>query len=464
MRHYELVVVGAGPGGLAAAVHASEAGMQVAVFDEGLQAGGQYYCRPQVPTGGGQAPTDLSPVIDRFLKARLEYHPGSVVWGVYGDRLLAISDGGKSDLVKADQIVVATGAYERPICFPGWTLPGVMAAGGAGRLAKSQKIPPAGRVVLAGSGPFLLPVAVELLNAGARVLGVYEAASKCDWLRLLSVGWRYVDNVTEAIGYFRALLAARTPLGYGWVVTAARGDGRVEEVVLAKTDADWRPRPGTEQTLPADALCVGYGFLPDSELTRLLGCEHNVDALTDGLVCTHDEWMQTTVPGVYVAGETAGVGGARVAELEGEIAGTAAALQVGHLTTAQAEGRLRGARRRLEHRRRFAAAMNRIFAPRPGLYQLATDNTVVCRCEDITLAELHKAVPPWPASGNLVKAWSRAGMGMCQGRICGSLVPHLISLHGASLDGVFTVRAPIRPIPISSLLQMPPDSLAAERG
>jgi len=463
VKRYDLVVVGAGPAGMAAAASAARAGLRVALFDEGLQPGGQYHCRPGPGWADGLASPDAPAAVRRFLAANVEYHPRSIVWGIYGRRLLAVCQGETSDLVEAEQLVAATGARERTVAFPGWTLPGVLMAGGALALAKGQRIPPARRVVVAGCGPFLLPVARELLRVGAIIQGVYDVTLRREWLPLLRRAWRQPWVLGDALGYYGSLLGARVPLEHGWVITAARGEGRVEEVVLARADDAWRPQPGSERTLATDAICLGYGFVPATELTRLLGCDHGFDATADGPACLHDERMETSVPGVYVAGEAAGIGGARVAALQGEIAGIAAARKAGAISAPAAAARLARLQRRLQRMQPFVAALSRLAAPRPGLFQLATEETVICRCEEITLGEFRRARPSWPASANLMKLRTRTGMGMCQGRVCASLIAHLLPGTEPQHSEVFRVRPPIKPVPIRAILDIPPASLIAEQ-
>jgi NAD(P)H-nitrite reductase large subunit len=231
-----------------------------------------------------------------------------------------------------------------------------------------------------------------------------------------------------------AAYRARVPrIAWGHVLVRADGEDRVRSATIARAGADWSPVPGTERTFGVDAVCTAYGFLPNAELARTLGCELEGDAVA------HDADMRTSVAGVYVAGEAAGIGGADLARAEGELAGTAAASPSSHELSA-----LRGRRERLA---RFAAILSDLFDPRPGLAGLATPETVLCRCEDVTAGAVDAAVAAGATTPSALKIVTRCGQGPCQGRICERLV-------GARLPAAqrFTARAPLGPVPLGVLM------------
>ena len=270
---------------------------------------------------------------------------GATVWAAPEPGLLLLT--GSVASLRAGAVVLATGAYDRAVAFPGWTLPGVMTAGGAQALAKGQDVIPGRRVLLAGAGPFLLPVAEQLSARGAEVV-VVEATRRRDWLRagprMLAHPGRLVDYATYRTRVRRIV--------WGHVLVRAEGDDRVRSATIAQAGPDWAPAGG-ERTFEVDAVCTAYGFTPSVELARALGCELADDAVA------HDEDMRTSVPGVFVAGEATGIGGADLALVEGELAGHAAAA--------------RGTRRDLAALRRrraklagFAQILAELFDPRPG--------------------------------------------------------------------------------------------------
>ena len=415
----EVVVIGAGPAGIAAACRAAESGERTIVLDEGLAPGGQIHRhRPDA-----EAPEPARPWIERLARSGATVVPGASVFDATRDgdafRIGAeMSDGGL--VVAAKRVVLATGARELFLPFPGWTLPGVMGAGGAQALWKSGASFAGRTAVVAGSGPLLLPVAASLAKAGAEVAVVAEQAGLGALARFAAGLARFPGKLLEAARYraefFGAPYRTRT-----WVAEA-RGAGRLESVVLAR---------GRERyEVPCDLAAVAYGLVPNTELARLLGC-----ALRGGAVAV-DSWQRTSVAGVYCAGEPCGVAGVDVAIAEGEIAGLASARRLeegvgpGPLLEA---GRASG--------RRLAARMRVAFRLSAELRTLARPETVVCRCEDVPLS----AVAAWGGARE-AKLSTRAGMGPCQGRVCG---PALEFLFGWDSD---TVRPPTMPALIGHLV------------
>ena len=427
-RVYDVIVVGAGPAGLAAATRAAGLGASIALVDAGPVPGGQYWRHP-APTADGLQPHDVAHLhhdlgayrellrqLDRVQETGAHFaehdvwtigatESGFVVHAV--DR----SGGGERSIeLRGHRLVLAPGAYDRQIPFPGWDLPGVMTAGGAQALLKGHGVTAGRRVLVAGTGPFLLPVAAGLAESGATVVGVHEAASPLRWLRHLGAVARNAGKLGEGAGYAAKLVTHKVPVRARSMVVAAHGDTALESVTVARVDADGNVAAGSEQTIEVDTLAVGWGFTPQLELPLALGCATRVDA--DGsVVCVVDDHQQSSVPGVYIAGEACGVGGAALAVVEGVLAGAAAA------------GSPAEDRRLLRQRtalRAFASAMHRAHpVPRSWLRRLE-DDTVVCRCEEVTHGRLRHAAEHLAASdARTAKLVARPGMGWCQGRICG---------------------------------------------
>jgi NADPH-dependent 2,4-dienoyl-CoA reductase/sulfur reductase-like enzyme len=313
-----------------------------------------------------------------------------------------------------DALVLATGAHDRTLPFPGWQLPGVFTAGAAQALAKGERVAVGRRVLVAGTGPFLLPVAESLLGVGADVVAILEANP----LSTVRKGWfgqpwrlaRHAAKAGELVRYAATLARHRVPYRMGRTVIEARGDDRVREVVTARLNPDWSIVEGTEQTYEVDAVCVGHGFVPQPELAVAAGC-----VLDDGFVRVDDR-QRTTVRGVFAAGEITGIGGAAAAAAAGAVAGrTAVGAEPG-----------RGLRKARDHTREFArrlAAAHPIGAAWPGWLR---PGTIVCRCEETTLDDLRRAAgdPAQPGS-HARKLGTRAGLGPCQGRMCGPAVAEL---------------------------------------
>ncbi|WP_371501267.1 FAD-dependent oxidoreductase [Kitasatospora sp. NBC_00374] len=440
---YDLAVVGAGPGGLAAAVTAADHGLSVALIDAGPRPGGQYYRHP-APGLGAAHPERLHHGWSVFadLSARLRAHTGQRrigyltghhVWtaepGEYW-RLHATVGPGAEDaaVVEARAVLLATGAYERQLPFPGWTLPGVVTAGGAQAMLKAGLVLPGRRIVVAGSGPLLLAAASSLVAAGAEVPAIVEATDYLGYARGLPTLLGNPAKLAEGAGHGAALLRHGVRLRRTSAVVEAHGEDRVTGVTVARLDRDWRPLPGTARRIDCDAVAIGHGLIPQIELATELGADTRVTP--DGAVALAvDGEQRTSLPGLWAAGEACGVGGADLAVAEGVLAAHAVS---GRPAPA-------GVRRRRDRRRAFAELMAAAHNPGPGWTGWLTPETDVCRCEEVPAGRIREAVDDLGAGdARTVKLLTRAGMGWCQGRMCGPAV--------ACLAGDPQARADSRPL------------------
>jgi len=394
-RHYDMLVIGAGPAGLAAASTAAAHGMRTGLVDMQPRAGGQVW-RHDVRHG---APYAARRALARTARAGVEWLAGTQVVDAEAGRLRLERGDGVLDASYGD-LVLATGARELLLPFPGWTLPGVSGAGGLQALAK-QGYPVGGkRVLVAGSGPLLLAAAATLRRHGAHVLGIVEQAPRAQVLRFARNLWRWPARAVQA-AYLQAQLVG-VPRLDGHCVVAAHGNDRLEGVELE--DA-----AGQRRRIPCDLLGVGFGLLPNVELAMLLGCA--LESAGSHLRVRVDALQQTSVNHVYAVGEACGIGGLQSARLEGAIAAHAACGQA---------GQARALLRRRDRARRFAAALAQTFELQPRVRELATPDTLVCRCEDVPLAALDGF-----AEARDAKLATRCGMGACQGRICGAALAAL---------------------------------------
>ncbi|TDU75425.1 NAD(P)/FAD-dependent oxidoreductase [Streptomyces sp. KS 21] len=452
----DLAVVGAGPAGLAAAVTAAGLGLRVVLLDAGERPGGQYYRHP-APGLGADRPEALHHGWSAFAEreaalrahraaGRITYLPAHHVWTVVPDgpawtlHAVAGPDEAAATL-HARAVLLATGSYERQLPFPGWTLPGVVGAGGAQAMLKSGLVLPGRRVVVAGSGPLLLAVAGSLAAAGARVPAVVEAAAYGGYAGHVPALLRNPGKLAEAATYGSALLHRHIRLLTRHAVTEAHGADRVEAVTVARLDRDWRPVPGTARRIPCDALAVGHGLVPQLELATGLGCATRRSA--DGTAALAlDAGQRTSVPGIWSAGETGGIGGAQLALLEGEIAAHAIAGRPAPAALARRRARLRA----------FADAMGAAHRPGTGWTEWLRDDTDACRCEEVPAGRIREAVADLGArDARTVKLLTRAGMGWCQGRMCG---PAVAALAG---EDPAPDRRPLScPVPLRHLAELPP--------
>jgi NADPH-dependent 2,4-dienoyl-CoA reductase/sulfur reductase-like enzyme len=462
MKEVDLLILGAGPAGMAAAIEAVKAGTHVTMLDENARPGGQIY--RQLNAGFRLVDAEVlghdyergQELLKEFesVVGQMDYLDETLVWGIAPENEVDFLRQGESRGVRYRQLVIAVGAYDRPVPFPGWTLPGVFTAGGAQRLIKTQRVLPGERMLLAGTGPLQLAIANQIVDAGGRVEAIVEAGNIDKWLSLARGAWGQWTLVADAWRYWSGIRKAGIPLWREHILLEARGDGRVEEAVVARVDQEWRPVQGTERRLAVDTICVGYGFVPSVELTRLARCEHRYDPLLGGWLPVRGEDMETTTPNLYVAGDCGGVAGSFVAIEEGRIAGIAAAQALGCLSADEARRRGEPSRERLKGLQRLRQALDEISMPRPGLYELAKDDTIVCRCEEITLGEIKAALTEEIRDLNELKRMTRMGMGSCQGRMCAPFVQEMLAREGKvppAEIGSLNPRPPIRPVPTTAL-------------
>lgn len=455
----ELAIVGAGPAGLTAALEAAAAGLDVVVIDENERPGGQIFRQPPASfriVDRSQMGRDFArgrKLLDEVAAANIRIESGTTVWNIAPGHL-ACFRGARSWNIESNATILATGAYDRPVPLPGWTLPGVFTSGSVQTLLKSQRVLAGNRILLAGTGPLNLVLANQLADAGATVVAVLELADP-NLLELMPMAMGPWELLSDGIGYVAQLARRRIPLMRGWTLFEARGTSQVEAAVIGRVDRDWRAIKGTEKTLEVDTICLGYGLVPSTELSRLIGCEHRYEPKLGGWIPAHDEYRETSIPSVFVAGDGAGVAGSLVAMEEGRIAGLRAAWRLRKIDDAGFSRKAAPALKRLRRIGRFRAILDDLSAPRPGLFERMTDDTLICRCEDASFGDCRKAVNEGAVSLTELKPASRAGMGICQSRICGpTLVEVVAQLTGRSPETIapFSVRPPVRPIPMAALL------------
>ncbi len=451
-----LMIVGGGPAGMNAAIAAAEQGVASCIIDEGHSLGGQIYREPHA-----RGRTENFPYFGRGDKLRgqvanykelIDVQSGSVVWGISKDGKVAVGkERHGTQLLEPECLVLAPGAYEYTVPFPGWTLPGVMTPGSAQILAKTMAISPGKRVAVAGTGPLIYVVASQLVERGVNVVCVLEATRRMDWWRLPVQGWRASAFLKEGLGYLHTLRKGGVPVRYGRIVTRAEGDAEVSSMTHAPVDGNWSPDSSRQETIEVDTLCVGYGLQPRNYLAQLAGCDIEFDPQQGGWRATRDTEMCTSRRNVFAVGDGAGIAGSAVAELEGQLAGLVCANRLAKLS-AHKLARLREPVDAQLHKLAGAqAALGHITRIRPGLSELVETDTIVCRCEEVKWNEVKAAISHGGTRFRTLKVMTRFGMGMCQARYCWPAMARKISeqTHMSLEDiGPVSPRPPIRPVSV----------------
>ena len=500
----EVLVIGAGPGGLSAAIAARRAGATVVLLDERSQPGGQYYKQVAVT---GVAPPDAqhragAALVAEARRLGVDIRADTLVWGAFEPREFVASGGGGTVRFEPKVAIVATGAYERGWPVPGWTLPGVMTTGAAQTLWRTARRLPGRRVLVAGNGPLNLQLAAELLGGGAEVVAVAEASRRPaprDWRTLLAMAKAAPRLLADGLRYHAARRRGGAAMLHGMVVTKVEANPAGGLVVtLSHTDG---PRgaaacshpPHAEQpaaracrstqglasfdTPPAaaaqdeggrgisntarrfevDVLCLGYGFEPSNEVLRALGCAHDYDPVRRHLVTRRDPDGRTDMPGVFALGDCTGLGGAKAALAEGTLAGLAAAEDLGR--SPGSPEALRAVRAELDRHRTFQRALWSLYAAPPFNPALTTPDTLICRCEEVSFAAIEEALSEGMTGIGAVKRRTRVGMGRCQGRYCAPALDQLLAdRFGRPRDAFsgFAPRVPVKPVAIEDLARLAP--------
>jgi len=469
----ELVVIGGGPAGLAAATTAAELGVMVTLIDEQSTPGGQIF-RSIENSGGanstilGQDDSHGRALVDAFRKSDAVYRALSDVWVVTAERSVGVVSSDAASMVKAQRIIIATGSMERSIPFPGWTLPGVMTVGAGQILLKQEGIVPDGvaqvgdtntGIVLAGVGPLLLLVACQYLRAGVAIQALLDMTPRVNYLHALPhlpMALAAGDYISKGNALKRELAQAGIQIVTGVSNIAAHGNSHIGSVEYIVS--------GQRHTLQTDLLLVHFGVVPNGHLATSLGVKEVWD---EGQQCWRpliDSWGNTDIKGVALAGDCAGISGAWSAELSGRLVAIQSACSLGHIDRKERDRLAVCVRRAMKQDLRvrpFLEALFRLSAPLRGQF---SDDTLICRCEEVTAGRVREAVAVGCQGPNQVKAYTRAGMGPCQGRQCASSVAYVVAAAlGVKVEtvGQFRVRSPIKPITLGMLALLDLDEVDA---
>ena len=457
--HYQLLVIGAGPAGLAAAADAARLGLDVALVDEQNTPGGQIYRNVGSAREGGRTYLGKDylrgkPLVEEFLQSGATYINNASVW--YLDERLetGLLIDGTSHFVTTERLILATGAQERPMPLPGWQLPGVMTAGAGQILLKSAAMIPSGRVVLAGSGPLLLLIAWQYLQVGIKIDAIIDTTPRPGFSKVLPCLARALpafDYLLKGLSFILTIKKAGIPVYKAVTDLRAEGHESLESVSFTSGLGDGNKR--TEINIEAETLLLHQGVIPNLRLPLAAGCELEWDPLQQSWKTVKDIWGQSSVDQVLVAGDCASIVGARAGELQGRLCALEAAHQLNKIDLQQRDRAATRIKRSLQRHLSIRPFLDTLYPPAKA-YQVPDDATLVCRCEEVNAGQIREAARMGCVGPNQVKAFTRCGMGPCQGCLCGSTVSALIADEtGASMEqvGYFRVRPPFKPITLGEL-------------
>ncbi len=463
-KHYSLVIIGAGSAGLSAAVVAAEHGVDVALLDEQDAPGGQIYrATENIPAKRakllGTEYQRGAKLVSAFRNAKVDYFPNTQVWSLNSKDTakheIGLVQGNSAQIITADQVLLANGAMERPVPFSGWTLPGVMNAGAGQILFKAHGIVPSEGVVLAGSGPLLLLLASQYLHAGVDIKAILDLTPMHNHLRALPSLPRALlahHYLIKGLNYKKELKLAGIATQHNVSDLCANGDKQLSSISYRHKNK--------QQSIETDLLLVHFGVIPHTHLSRAAGCEHHWSKRQQ---CWHpqlDIWGNSSIKGILITGDGAGIGGARTAEHSGRLAALQAVYALGVIQKGERNQLAKNDKKWMREELHVRPFLDAFFHIPRKLLSVPDDNTIVCRCEEVTAGEIRAAIAEGHSDSNQVKFLTRCGMGACQGRQCGEAVAHIIATaEGKSITkvGHYRGRPPITPLTLGQLASLHPE-------
>lgn len=457
-RQFDVVVVGAGPAGMSAAIMMRTFGMSVLVVDEQPAPGGQLWRAVESVAGSslaaslGEEYQSGAEIVERFRTCGAIYEAGTQVWQIEPKWRVFLKRSGLTEVVQTSQVVLATGAQERPAPFPGWTLPGVLTVGAAQILLKSARQTPQGEVWVVGSGPLPILYMAQILNVGGSIAGWLDTSAPGEWRRSLpwlKQAYSGKSDVFKGLRWLHQIRRSGTKRIRGVRSFKAIGSNRLVELEYTLTT-------GEVQRVAADVLLSHEGVVPSVHMTSSLGCEHLWSQQQSCLVPDLNEWGQTTLQGIYVAGDGAGIGGGKAACVRGEIAALGVAIERGLISPTETEAKAQPLRSKLANLLKIRPMLDALYLP-PARLSNPSDDTIVCRCEELTAGEIRAAVAIAAPGINQLKAFTRAGMGPCQGRQCGYTVANIVAAEQkrrVNENDFFRIRPPLKPLTLGELISV----------
>lgn len=491
-KHYSLVIIGAGPAGMSAATVAAEHELDVALLDEQKTPGGQIYRSMEtIPTERasmlGSEYNHGKKLVSQFRRASIknasikndstkntsiDYFPDTQVWSLQADSSdskheIGLLHNDNAEVITADQVLLANGAMERPIPFPGWTLPGVMNAGAGQILFKAHGIVPADGVVLAGSGPLLLLLAWQYLHAGVKIRALLDLTPMHNHLRALP----YLPRALLARHYLIKGLGYKSELKKAGVSTLhnisdLRADGELQDGMQDELQLNSQSmsrlktvsfkRKGKLHTIETELLLTHFGVIPQIQLSQAAGCKHLWDKSQQCWKPILDDWGNSSIDGIVIAGDGSGIGGARTAEHAGRLAVMQILYKLGRIDIQERNRLAKSDKKWMTEELHIRPFLEAFFHIPEKLLRQPDDDTVVCRCEEVTAGEIRQAVSDGHGDSNQVKFLTRCGMGPCQGRQCAEAVAHIVAAATGNNepDGLYRARPPVTPLTLGNLAEL----------
>lgn len=456
-KRYDMVIVGAGPGGLAAAVTAGNLGLSALVVDEQPEPGGQLYrsIERSLPENADTLGKDYlagKQLVESFRASGVAYLPNNSVWNIDNALNVDLISAGVPRRVRGRRILFSAGAVERPVPIPNWTLPGVMGAAAADILFKSADMVPEGPVVLAGSGPLLLLVACHLVDNGVKISAMVETAGLKDYFKAIAHlpgALRQGSYLLKGLQMRLKVKRADVPLYIGCRDLAVFGKNQAEGLAFTCR--------GKQLKVAAATVLLHEGVVPNLRFSRLLNCEHEWYAPQRYWRPVLDRWGRTSVPGVWVAGDAGGINGGQVAEIAGHLAAIDTACSLEVFSEAERDHRAQPYLKKAQREKLIRPFIDHVFPPNRQALVPPDDETLVCRCEELTAGRIRDAVAKGARHPAQIKGQTRAGMGPCQGRMCGATIAEIIA-ESCALDikevGTLRVRPPLQPLSIEQLANL----------
>ncbi|MFM2476879.1 FAD-dependent oxidoreductase [Celerinatantimonas sp. MCCC 1A17872] len=457
-RKFDVVIVGAGPAGMSAAIKLRTFDLSVLVVDEQPEPGGKLWHRVESIAGTslahvlGKEYESGESVASLFRGSGATYEPNTQVWQIDPSLRVLLRRDGEVESVKAKEIIVATGALERPAPFPGWTLPGVMPVGGAQLLLKDSRQIPQGPTWVAGSGPLLILYMAQVIKVGGEIEGWLDTSAPGEWLRTLrwfkSV-FKGRKDVLKGLLWLNQIKRSGTKRIRGVKSFHAYGEGRLHELEYTLAN-------GLTKRVRANALLVHEGVVPSIHMTQSLGLKHHWSHQQSCLVPSLDSWGASSLAGISVAGDGAGIGGGQAACVRGEIVALGIAMRIGLLEQKSADALVSPLRKKLKNLLSIRPMLDALYPP-PQRLIFPSDETVVCRCEEITVGDIRRVASMASPGINQLKAFTRAGMGPCQGRQCGYTIANIIATEQkrqVNENDFYRIRPPLKPITLGELVSL----------